>query len=311
MDLDRTLWTASRLGAAVLTAGTVGWVAVTRWDTLLAGHPAYPVTLAVAALTAAALTVRAATGRPRDGRVRTVAGSAAWVLGALVVAVFLGWLRPFPATAAAVAALRTGDGVTVRDTATRFELRPTTTAPPRAGLVFYPGARVDTRAYAALLRQVARAGYLVVVVKEPYGIGFAGADAADAAIAAHPEVTRWAVGGHSLGGVVAAGYAGQHREAVRGLLLWASYPSGSLASADLAVTSVSGTRDGLTTPDDVAASRARLPAGTDYVVLDGAVHAYFGDYGDQPGDGTPTVPRGPAQDRVVRASSALLARVAG
>ena len=35
-----------------------------------------------------------------------------------------------------------------------------------------PGAKVDPRAYVPLLTEVSAAGYLVVIVKEPYDIGF-------------------------------------------------------------------------------------------------------------------------------------------
>lgn len=36
--------------------------------------------------------------------------------------------------------------------------------------MFYPGARVDSRAYLPLLRPVAEAGYLAVVLKTPFGM---------------------------------------------------------------------------------------------------------------------------------------------
>ncbi|HWI01989.1 MAG TPA: alpha/beta hydrolase [Propionibacteriaceae bacterium] len=64
-------------------------------------------------------------------------------------------------------------------------------AAPRAGLVFLPGGKVDPRAYVPLLRQVSAAGYLVVVVKEPYGIGFLAIGEPARVVAATPGVTRW------------------------------------------------------------------------------------------------------------------------
>ena len=44
-----------------------------------------------------------------------------------------------------------------------------------------------------------------------------------------------------------------------------------------------------------------------YVVLDGGVHSFFGDYGDQPGDGQPTTDRAAAQATIGKATVALLA----
>lgn len=173
--------------------------------------------------------------------------------------------------------------------------------------MFQPGARVDPRAYLGLLMPISEAGHLVVVVKQPLDVGFTAAGAPGEVIADHPEIDRWAVGGHSLGGVVAAGYAAEHAGEVDGLLLWASYPQRPMADRrELDVTSVSGTRDGLATPADIQDSRALLPPDARFVAVTGGVHAYFGDYGEQPGDGVAGVDRASAQTEIVRASTDLL-----
>ena len=171
--------------------------------------------------------------------------------------------------------------------------------------MFYPGARVDARAYAHLLAPLARAGVLVVVLKEPFGIALTDAGQASAPMSVHPEIRSWAVGGHSLGGVAAASYADDHPQ-VKALVLYAAYPSSALSRRDLKVLSVSGSADGLATPAKVDAARADLPPATRYVVVVGGVHAFFGDYGVQPGDGTPGVPRIVAQDRIVTATGDFL-----
>ncbi|WP_207555821.1 alpha/beta hydrolase [Intrasporangium flavum] len=281
--------------------------------TLLAGHPAHLVALAVAGLVGVVLLVLARghdddhpTHRRRWG---IVLGRLAGVLVSAVVLGGLVWLQPFPATAAAASAMAGEPDVRVVDVPSGIVLSPRDQTPTRA-LVFQPGARVDPRAYVPILTEVSRAGYLVVVVKQPFEIALLATGAPGNVMARHPEVTRWAVGGHSLGGVAAADYAASDPARVNGLVLWASYPVGSLADrADLAVASVSGSRDGFTTPDDVAASRALLPASTAFTVVDGAVHSSFGDYGTQPGDGTPTVDHETAQRQIVAATVALLARM--
>ena len=75
------------------------------------------------------------------------------------------------------------------------------------------------------------------------------------------------------------------------------------------MASVSGTLDGLSTPEDIEASRPLLPPSTTFVAIEGAVHAFFGDYGEQSGDGMPTVSRAEAQEQIVEASVALMAAV--
>ncbi|WP_267460776.1 alpha/beta hydrolase [Pseudonocardia abyssalis] len=89
---------------------------------------------------------------------------------------------------------------------------------------------------------------------------------------------------------------------VAGLLLWASYPADDQSGRDVPTLSVSGDRDGLATPDDISATAARLPAGARSVVVTGGVHAFFGDYGEQPGDGVAGVDRASAQRQTVEAS---------
>jgi hypothetical protein len=326
------------------------WALFSRLDAIWNGHPAYPTTLLVTAgaglmLIAFALypwrrdpepngppweaderaaDERAADGsggaRPRRGRPALpaerrrrawrVAGRALIAVVVLLVVGFLGWLRPFGAGPDALAALRTDGSVSVVDTPTTIELSPVGTEQPTVGLVFYPGARVDSRAYAALLHPIAEAGYLVVILKEPFGLAITQIGQAAGPIADHPEITTWAVGGHSLGGVAAAAFAADNPATVSGLLLWASYPNGDLSSTGVQVASISGSNDGLTTPADIEKSKANLPPDTTFTVIDGAVHAFFADYGEQPGDGQPTIDRDAATVQIVKASTAFLDRLA-
>jgi pimeloyl-ACP methyl ester carboxylesterase len=172
-----------------------------------------------------------------------------------------------------------------------------------------PGARVDSRAYAHILRPLAEAGYLVAVLKEPFGLAVLDPNHGKKVLDLHPEISHWVVGGHSLGGTVAASLADDD-ERVEGLLFLASYPADPIIRNDLKVASVSGTADGLATPADIEAARAKLPPDTAFVVIDGAVHSSFGDYGEQPGDGIPTIDRTAAQAEIDRAALALLLAVA-
>jgi len=183
---------------------------------------------------------------------------------------------------------------------------------PTVGLVLYPGARVDRRAYAPAARALAREGYLVVIVSMPLNLAVLAPDRAAEVMAAFPEIGHWAVGGHSLGGAMSARFAYQHPEAVQGLVLWAAYPASTddLSGYSLSVTSIYGTRDGLATEDKIAASRPLLPPDTSWVAIEGGNHAQFGWYGPQSGDGSATISRHEQQKQIVAATLALLARLA-
>lgn len=291
---------AARLALALACVAVAAWVLVTRWAAVLHGHPAYPVLLALLVVAGVLVAVRA--GRPRTGTAPRRIGR---IVAGLLLALVAGgaaWLRPFPADDVAVAATADSAEVTVVETPTAWELRPRR-APLPVGVVLHPGARVDPRAYLRLLRSLAELGHLVVVPKPPLGLALLSVGATTGAFDDHPEVLRWVVGGHSLGGTAAA-LASDPREV--GLLLWASYPAGDVSGSGLAVLSVSGDRDGLATPAGVDAARPLMPPDTTYVVVAGGVHAYFGDYGPQPDDGVAAVGREEAQRQIVAATVAFV-----
>jgi pimeloyl-ACP methyl ester carboxylesterase len=182
---------------------------------------------------------------------------------------------------------------------------------PSVGLILYPGGRVDPRAYAPAAHAIAAQGYLIVIVPMPLHLAVFGAERASQVQAAFPQVRHWAIGGHSLGGAMAARFAYRHPGTVKGLVLWAAYPAASddLSSQNLAVTSIYGTQDGLATGEKVAASRPLLPADTRWVAIEGGNHAQFGWYGPQQGDNPATISREVQQQQVVAATLDLLAQL--
>ena len=183
----------------------------------------------------------------------------------------------------------------------------TPSEPASTGLIFYPGGRVPAQAYAPPLREIAAAGYTAVAPDMPLGLAVLAADTADDVIAAHPQIEQWVIAGHSLGGAMAAQYAEGH-DAIDGLALWAAYPPGGvdLSDSSIAAASIYATEDGLTSLDEVEASRAQLPPGTTFVEIAGGNHAGFGWYGEQDGDGVATIAREEQQTQVVAATVELL-----
>ena len=213
-------------------------------------------------------------------------------------------LGPMPE---ALAALKSDAEVQV-ETKPWLTFRPTGTE-PAAGFIIYPGGRVDPRSYAPAAREIANQGYLVTIVPMPFNLAVFGVGKANDIMAAHPEIQRWSIGGHSLGGAMAASYVYNDPGKADALVLWAAYPANnnSLRDRKVAVTSVSGTNDGLATPAKIDASRPLLPEGTKWVPINGGNHAQFGWYGPQPGDGEATISREAQQEQVVQATLELLA----
>lgn len=221
--------------------------------------------------------------------------------------------RPMPE---ALAALQSDATVVVKEE-DWIEFAPATSeagsARPTTGFIFYPGGRVDPRAYAPPARELAAQGYLVAITPMPFNLAILDAERANAVIAAHPEIERWVIGGHSLGGATAAIFANRQPQAVQGIVFWAAYPpdGNSLAGRnDLTLASIYGTLDGLATPADIAATAPLLPPGAQMVPIEGGNHAQFGWYGEQAGDNPATISREEQQRQVVAATLAALAEAA-
>lgn len=219
------------------------------------------------------------------------------VLGAGFLAWGLTPLKPMPE---ALAALES-DAV-VQVSAGEWTVFRPVVGEPTIGLVFYPGGRVDYRAYAPYLHALAQEGYLVALVPMPLNLAVFAPGKAGDVIDAYPQVETWVVGGHSLGGAMAANYASRHPEKIRGLVLVAAYAaeSDSLSDLPLKVLSVSGAQDGLTTSEKIERSRALLPADAVFVALQGGNHAQFGWYGSQEGDGAALISREEQQEQLLR-----------
>lgn len=157
---------------------------------------------------------------------------------------------------------------------------------PTIGFIIYPGGLVDPRAYAPAAHTIAAGGYLTVIIKmkDDAAITYPNYIRADQIISDYPEITKWFIGGHSLGGVSSCKYAKEFTDKVDGVVLWASYPSEQfrIDDTDLKVVSIYGTNDGLVTHDEIETSEEHLPSDTQWVPIEGGNHTQFGWYDTSP-----------------------------
>jgi dienelactone hydrolase len=175
-------------------------------------------------------------------------------------------------------------------------------APPRAGYIFYPGGLVDPAAYSPLMQQLSDDGVLAIIVPMPLNLAVFDMKAARDVVVAYPDIDTWILGGHSLGGAMAAEYLKTGPVDIDGMALIASYPAEStdLSAIPVSAVSIYGTEDGVT-GDVFQASLPRLPEGTSLVRIEGGNHAQFGNYGPQKGDGVATISRAEQQRLTVNA----------
>ncbi len=172
--------------------------------------------------------------------------------------------------------------------------------------IFYPGAKVEETAYAPLCRELADAGIDVCLVKMPFHLAFFGMNAAEDIMAEY-DYTHWYLGGHSLGGAIAASFAAKHAEGLDGLILLAAY-SASHQSDTLMTLLIYGSQDEVLDHEKYQESLKNLPGVYTEYVIEGGNHAQFGSYGPQKGDGTPLISAEQQIDETVRAILAFITR---
>lgn len=158
---------------------------------------------------------------------------------------------------------------------------------PTAGLIFYPGGKVEHTAYEPLMYELADQGIAAVLCEMPFNLAVFDMNAADGVKEMLPEITEWYIGGHSLGGTMAASYYAENRDWLSGVVLLASYSTKDIS--DGRALSIYGSCDGVLNLKKYEQNSKNLPKDKVEIVIEGANHAYFGMYGEQNGDGAATI----------------------
>lgn len=202
----------------------------------------------------------------------------------------------------ALAALTTTEKVTVEQCDDYVAFTPDN---PAAGFIFYPGGKVEHRAYAPLMQALAERGILCVLVKMPFNLAVfdvnAGADIPEQ----FPEIEDWYLGGHSLGGSMAASFASEAPDCFKGLGLLAAYSTADLSDSGLEVVTILGDKDAVLNLEKLESNRGNLPKTAIQSQIPGANHAQFGSYGPQKGDGEATI----TAEEQIRITANLLAEM--
>ena len=157
---------------------------------------------------------------------------------------------------------------------------------PNAGFIFYPGGKVEYTAYIPLMSALAEKGVLCILIPMPFNLAVLDMNAAKGMTDKYPKVDNWYIGGHSLGGSMAASFVADNSDDFDGLILLGSY---STAEVTLPVLSVYGSEDKVMNREKYDKYKTNISSSLTETVIDGGCHAYFGMYGAQDGDGMPSV----------------------
>lgn len=243
-------------------------------------------------------------------RSRILKALGATLLTVLVVGVlgFLWYAQPQPLLPEATAALASTERATYDGSGGLITYTPTA-GTPTTGLILYPGGKVPSAAYAPQARAIAESGYLTVIVSVPFNFAVFDIGAAQPVIDAHPEIEHWVVGGHSLGGAMAAQFLGGSPGAAEGLVFWAAYAATDLSAQDLAAASIYGSLDTGIPSYTSATAIANVGPNLVTTVIDGGNHEQMGWYTGQPNDPPATISRVDQQAQVIAATERLLDEV--
>lgn len=193
----------------------------------------------------------------------------------------------YHASVTALSALENSETVTI--TSIEEDALAFIPANPVAGLIFYPGGKVEYTAYAPLMHALAEKGILCILPEMTCNLAVLEMNAADGLSDHFPNVDTWYLGGHSLGGSMAASYLEKNAATYDGLLLCASYSTANLSQLGLPVLSIYGSEDTVLNAEKYEEYKINLPADYTEYIIQGGCHAYFGSYGAQNGDGLPSI----------------------
>lgn len=169
----------------------------------------------------------------------------------------------------------------------------------KTGVIIYPGARIDVKAYAPLANRLAQNGYKVFAVDMPFNMAIFSSHKADKVIEENKDIENWVIVGHSLGGAMATNAISTNNK-IKGIVYLASYPSGDkIKDSGAKVLSIWGSKDGVINFDNMIKAKEDLPKDTEYVEIEGGNHSAFGDYGLQNGDTKSIIPENKQLDITV------------
>ena len=217
-----------------------------------------------------------------------------FVIPAILACAFLLWTSLYyHADESAVAALRSDGVVAVKQESTGWMFDGPS---EESVLIFYPGAKVEEISYAPLLHRLAEDVMDVFLIKMPLRLAFFGIDKAEKVIE-NSSYTHYYIGGHSLGGAMAAGYAAEHEHDLAGMILLAAYP---IKETDVDTVIIYGTEDGILNRNRMEKAKDLITGRYRECVMEGGNHAQFGNYGKQSGDGKAGITDREQQDKTIQ-----------
>jgi len=168
------------------------------------------------------------------------------------------------------------------------------------GFIIFSGAKADEKSYAYMAELLHEAEHTVVVPKVLFHLSATGIHHGLEIMESNPEIEKWVLIGHSLGGLPASRIAVKMPGKLLGVALLATYMSTDLSELDIGAIRITAENDKIMNKKMMEAHLDYLPKNSISVTLAGANHQGFGAYDSLSHEGETTITWKEQQEQTVR-----------
>lgn len=169
------------------------------------------------------------------------------------------------------------------------------------GFIIFTGAKMDEKSYAYIAELLHKEGHTVVLPKFMFHMSSTGTNRGIEIMESNPEIEKWFLIGHSIGGMPISRIAVQKPANLQGLAFLASYVSTDLSELDVSAIHIMASNDNFYSEKQRAEERLDyLPKNSTVITIEGASHQGFGAYDSWGDRGGATLPWKEQQKQAVR-----------
>jgi len=148
----------------------------------------------------------------------------------------------------------------------------------KVGFIIFSGAKADERSYAYIAKLLHDEGHTVVIPKVPFHLSVFGIDHGFEIMENNPQIKKWILVGHSLGGVPVSRIAAKQPDKILGVVFLATMASTDLSKLDIPALRITAENDKIMSKKMMDSYSGNLPQNSLNIELKGANHQGFAAY---------------------------------
>jgi hypothetical protein len=148
----------------------------------------------------------------------------------------------------------------------------------KVGFIIFAGAKADEKSYSYIAKLLHDEGHTVVIPKVPFHLSAFGIDHGSTIMEDNPQVEKWILVGHSLGGLPVSRIAAKQPDKLLGIALLATMASRDLSGLDISAIRITAENDRIMSNKMMDSYLGNLPKNSLHIELKGANHQGFAAY---------------------------------